>query len=184
MLRNFSKLLCSPSVVVRFSYYEKYQNSIGLNQTEVYFPYTGIQTPASQGDSVICAVGKVKPLLSGCSGPSPCVFCLTVPEGCCSSYHHISHPSGQQQEAGKKKCVCGGEWVGGCPFFFAGTARIASVTSILIQQIGHACQALLKCQACWRCCLHPGSQQSAKSGLFSLKYKGEEGILGTISCCL
>lgn len=118
MLRNFSKLLCSPSVVVRFSYYEKYQNSIGLNQTEVYFPYTGIQTAASQGDSVVCAVGKVKPLLSGCSGPSPCVFCLTVPEGCCSSYHHISHPSGQQQEAGKKKCVCGGEWVGGCSFFF------------------------------------------------------------------
>ena len=107
-MRNFSKFLCSPSAVVRFSYYKKYQNSIGLNQTEVYFPYIGIQTPAFQGNTVVCAVREVKPLLSGCSGPSPCAFCLTVPEGCCSSYHHISHPSGQQQEAGKKKCVCVG----------------------------------------------------------------------------
>lgn len=120
-MRNFSKFLCSPSAVVRFSYYKKYQNNIGLNQTEVYFPYIGIQTPAFQGNTVVCAIGEVKPLLSGCSGPSPCAFCLTVPEDCCSSYHHISHPSGQQQEAGKKKCVCvvGGEegWVGGVPLF-------------------------------------------------------------------
>lgn len=119
---------------------------------------------------VVCAIGEVRPLLSGCSGPSPYAFCLTVPEGCCSSYHHISHPSGQQQGAGKKKCVCVCGWV--VFLCFAGTARIASVTSILIWKTRHARQAPLNCQACWRCCLHPGSQQSAKTWVSLPKVQG------------
>ena len=107
-MRNFSKFLCSPSAVVRFSYYKKYQNSIGLNQTEVYFPYIGIQTPAFQGNTVVCAVREVKPLLSGCSGPSPCAFCLTVPEAAAvPTITSHTHLASSRKQGRKSVCVSG-----------------------------------------------------------------------------
>ena len=52
------------------------------------------------------------------------------------------------------------EKVGDVFLCFAGTARIASVTSILVWKPEHARQAPLNC---WGCGLHLGSQQPAAS---------------------